>query len=112
MIKRISVLELVVAGCAQQPPVNVSNPNANLDADRWACQQEVARMQQQLTPPPAAATPSSYTTNCNTYGSSTTCNTSADPRASSGYAQGFESTYRAGMLANAMPNCMRARGWR
>ena len=95
---RIALLAALagLAGCEATLTTN-ANPAANRDADLWACQQEVAKMAGQ-----APARAPSYSTSCTTVGQTITCDS--------------EPTRAGGMgiipAMQAMPNCMRAKGWR
>lgn len=109
-IRKVGVaVAVVLSACAQQAPLVNSNSAANLDADRWACQKEVAALSAQLnagSPEPATT----VNTSCHKYGDSTECESRAVK--SKGFAGSFQQSYAASTLAQAMPNCMRAKGWR
>lgn len=114
MLKLIisSITLAALAGCAAPSLPTNSDPTANFDVDKWACQQAVAKMER-AAPAPAPARPVKYTTSCTTIGMNTECDSEPSDRTPSWLAASAAG-FQLGQSLNdqAMPNCMRAKGWK
>lgn len=99
-----SLSAFLLVGCGTW--VNPSNPNANYQADLYACQSEAARMypvQMQTT-----TTPDTTSTNCTIYGSSASCTSSTNP----GHTYNSGGDLNLGNRISAEFSCLAAKGWR
>lgn len=103
MLKIMSYAALVAAASGCAAPVNQAFPNASYDADKWACMQQLARMDAAAN---AAGNPAGYTTDCTTNGQNTNCSTVAiSPSSGQGGLVGL-------FKDSPMTVCMKAKGWK
>lgn len=101
-----AIAAAALAGCAA--PSNSKNPQADYEADRWDCQKQVAAMVRPATP----SDPAERVTRCKAAGFGEVECRSKDQPQTVGAAGGVLSGIAAAEANSAMPNCMKAKGWR